>query len=121
MMVARLRSDERPGLTHELVVLGGWVERLRGLLGTGPDASPVLLARCGSIHTFGMRYAIDVAFLGERGEVLDVVRAVEPGRFCSCLGAECVVERPSSGEAWLEVGEHLWIVSVSVGAAGDLR
>lgn len=118
MAVARLRSDERPGVTHELVVLTGWLERLRGLLGTGPDARPVLLARCGSVHTFGMRYPIDVAFLGERGEVLRVRRSLGPGSVCSCPGSECVAERPSGEGEWLEEGEHMWIASVSADAAG---
>lgn len=118
MAVARLRSDERPELTHELVVLSSWLERLRGLLGTGSDARAVLLARCGSVHTFGMRYPIDVAFVGERGEVLRVRRSVGPGRLCSCPGAECTVERPAREGDWLEEGEHLWIASVSADAAG---
>ena len=118
MPVARLRPDERPDVTFELVVLSGWLERLRGLLGTGDDAPPVLLARCGSIHTFGMGYPIDVAFLGERGEVLRALRSVGPGRICSCSGAECVAERPASEGAWFVEGEHLWIVSVSADAAG---
>ena len=32
MGVVRVRSDERPWLCHELVVLSTWAERLRGLL-----------------------------------------------------------------------------------------
>ena len=118
MATARLRSDERPGVTYEVRVLTGWVERLRGLLGTGPDARPVLLARCGSIHTFGMSYPLDVALVGELGEVLGVVRSLAPGEFCSRPGAACVIERPAREGAWLEEGEHLWIVSVSADAAG---
>ena len=118
MALARLRSDERPGTTYEFSVLSSWLERLRGLLGTGGDARPVLLVRCGSVHTFGMRYPIDLAFVGERGEVLRVLRDVGPGRVCSGAGAECVAERPAREGEWLVEGEHLWIVSVSADAAG---
>ena len=118
MVTARLRSDEWPWVTHELVVLSSWLERLRGLLGTGRGARPVLLARCGSVHTFGMRYPIDVAFIGERGEVLRVRRSVAPGCLCSCPGAECAAERPAGEDEWLVEGEHLWIVSVGANAAG---
>lgn len=109
----RLRSDERADVTHELVVLGGWLERLRGLLGKGPDARPVMLMRCGSVHTFGMTYPIDVAFLGERGEVLSVRRAVPPRELRSCADAFCVIERPAREGEWLVEGEHLWIVAIS--------
>ena len=118
MATVRLRSDERPWVTLELRALSGWVERMRGLLGTGPEASPVVLVRCGSVHTFGMRYPIDVAFIGERGEVLRVRRSVAPGCLCSCPGAECVAERPAGEDEWLVEGEHLWIVSVGANAAG---
>ena len=119
MALARLKSDERPQATYEFVVLSSWTERLRGLLGTGRDARPVLLVRCGSVHTFGMRYPIDLAFVGEQGEVLMVRRGVGPGHVCSCAGAECVAERPAVEEGeWPVEGEHLWIVSVSADAAG---
>lgn len=118
MFSARLASDERPDVTHELVVLRSWAERLKGLLGTGPDARPVLLVRCSSVHTFGMGYPLDLAFVGELGEVLRVVRDVAPGELASHPQAFCVMERPSCDGEWPEEGEHLWIVSVGLGAAG---
>ena len=64
MNVVRLASDEHPDRVIELRVLNSWAERVRGLLATDADAAPVLLTRCGSIHTFGMRYPLDVAFVG---------------------------------------------------------
>ncbi len=58
-------------------------ERLRGLLGRpslGPGAA-LLIERCGSIHTVGMRFAIDVVFLDRGWRVTRVVRQVRPGRW----------------------------------------
>lgn len=78
----------------------------------------MLITRCGSIHTFGMRYPLDVAFLSEVGVVLAVFRDVAPGEFRSHPEAWCAIERPSREGAWLEKDEQLWIVSVSVGMAG---
>lgn len=101
-------------------MLTTWRERLRGLLGTGPDASPVMLALCASIHTFGMRYPLDVAFVGERGEVLRVHRGLGPGAVLSCAAARCVIERPAAEGAWLEEGEHLWAASISADGVGAL-
>ncbi len=117
MWSARLVSDERPDVTHELMVLRTWPERLKGLLGTGRDASPVLLVRCASVHTFGMTYPLDLAFVGETGEVLQVVCGVDPGECVSHPMAFCVMERPTCGDDWPEEGEHLWIASVGLGAA----
>ncbi|MBM6675724.1 DUF192 domain-containing protein [Olsenella uli] len=113
MGFARLASDERPGLTLELRVLTTWAARLRGLLGTGPDADPVMLARCPSVHTFGMRYPIDVALVGERGEVLAVRRSVPPRELVSHPEACCAIERPAAAGEWLEEGEHLWVTAVA--------
>ena len=68
MPAARLCCDESPDVLLEVAVLSTWRERLRGLLGTGPDAGPVMLALCSSVHTFGMRYSLDVAFVGDDQE-----------------------------------------------------
>jgi uncharacterized membrane protein (UPF0127 family) len=116
--LVRVVADERPEELRELVVLGTWAKRLRGLLGTDERARPVLLTRCRSIHTCGMRYALDVAFVGERGEVLSVLRGLAPRRHASCTRAVCVAERPAGEGEWFEEGQHLWIVSVSLGVTG---
>jgi uncharacterized membrane protein (UPF0127 family) len=49
-------------------------ERMRGLLGRDSLASgqALLLRRCGSIHTFGMRFAIDVLFLDRHQHVVAI-------------------------------------------------
>ena len=57
-------------------------QRTRGLLGRdslAPDEA-FLIPRCRSIHTFGMRFTLTVAFLDESGRVLKV-RRIPPGRF----------------------------------------
>ena len=62
-------------------VLRSWWRRARGLLGTRLDSGArcVLLTPCASVHTFGMRYAIDVALVGESGEVLGSWRGPSDG------------------------------------------
>ncbi len=113
MARVRLEADEVPGEVLEARMLGTWAGRLKGLLGTGADADPVLLMRCSSVHTFGMGYPLDLAFIGERGEVLEVARSVGPGRVVSCEGAFCVLERPARDGAWPCGGQHLWVRAVS--------
>lgn len=80
-------------------------ERLRGLLFTGPDAEQVALIGCASIHTLGMRYRLDVAFVARGGVVLEVWRSVPPGRFLGNSKAWVVLERPHSIGPWLSAGE----------------
>lgn len=74
--------------------------RLLGLL-VRPRLKPgegLHLAPCASVHTVGMRYAIDVAFLDRAGRVLKLVRQLKPYRAAGCWGAHAAVEL-AAGEA----------------------
>ncbi len=57
-------------------------ERMRGLLGRRglPEGSGLLIEACGSIHTVGMRFAIDAIFIDRAWQVRRVCRNVRPGR-----------------------------------------
>ena len=73
--------------------------RLRGLLGRNlQEGGGLLLTPCGSIHTFGMRYAIDAVYLDRNGRVLRVDEALPKGRaWPGQKGAKRVLELPSGG------------------------
>lgn len=88
-------------------VLSTWWSRLRGLLGKGGGRRQVMLARCGSIHTYGMGFPIDVAFVGRDGRVLLSCRDVGPGARISMAGAMSVLERPTRTLPWPRTGELL--------------
>ncbi|MFD5516466.1 DUF192 domain-containing protein [Streptomyces sp. NPDC127066] len=53
--------------------------RRRGLLGRGGIEGALLLTPANSVHTLGMRFAIDVAYLDRSSRVL-AVRTMRPGR-----------------------------------------
>ncbi|MER5767695.1 DUF192 domain-containing protein [Streptomyces sp. NPDC001985] len=53
--------------------------RRRGLLGRDTVEGAILLAPCSGIHTLGMRFTIDVAYLDQRLRVLDL-HTLPPGR-----------------------------------------
>lgn len=74
--------------------------RLLGLawLDDLPEGVGLLIPRCRSVHTFGMRFALDVDFLDADGRVLRRVEAVPPGRMLWCAGATAVLERATAGE-----------------------
>ncbi len=55
----------------------------------------LLIPRCRSVHTFGMRFAIDLLFLDERDRVIELRRSVPPCRLIRCPGAMAVLELPS--------------------------
>jgi hypothetical protein len=80
--------------SFEFVVADRFPLRLRGLAGLGAgELVPLLLPRCGSIHTFGMRAAIDVVWLdSERAEILAADTELPPRRLVRAPGA-----RPARG------------------------
>lgn len=68
--------------------------RLRGLLGRRslPRGEGLLLRPSPSVHTFFMRFAIDVVFLDARGVVRRIVRGLRPWRVTACLRGHAVLE-----------------------------
>jgi uncharacterized membrane protein (UPF0127 family) len=62
-------------------VADGWWSRLRGLLGRPAPAEGegLLLLPCRSVHMFGMRGALDVAFVDRDGAVIAAYHALPPG------------------------------------------
>ena len=75
-----------------------FVDRLRGLLGHDRKLHKnevLCIMPCKSIHTYGMRYSIDVAFINERGTVIETLCNVNPNQHCKCKHAKWVIERYS--------------------------
>ena len=70
--------------------------RRKGLLGRDSleDGSALIIAPCQAIHTFSMRFAIDVLFVSKDGRVLRVRSNVRPGRVAAAFRAFAVVELP---------------------------
>ena len=68
--------------------------RMRGLarLDRMPERLALHIPRCRSVHTFTMRFPLDLIWLGKDGEVVRIDPAVPPRRMKSCLRARSVVE-----------------------------
>ncbi len=62
-----------------------------------PAGHALHLPRCRSIHTFGMRFALDLVWLDKRGGVVRVDHDVPPARLRCCLRAREVVEIAAGG------------------------
>lgn len=83
--------------------------RMRGLLFRNPNDVALVLTPCRSVHTFGMKYPIDIAFIGRDGRVLRVFRSAEKRRRFKDRSAVAVIERFSSegGGVWLKQGDYV--------------
>ena len=56
----------------------------------------LLIPRCASVHTFGMRFELDLFFLDGSGRVIAVRRRVPPRRVVWQRGARAVLEIPAA-------------------------
>jgi uncharacterized protein len=93
-------------LGHEVRVAVGAHARLLGLarLDREEAGGGLLIPRCASVHTFGMRFALDLVFLDRDGQPRSVRRGVPPGRIAVQRGAAAVLELPAGGAAGADAG-----------------
>jgi uncharacterized membrane protein (UPF0127 family) len=119
-----LRTPEAPWMlrnTRSELVLAGKLEtafdsktRRKGLLGRhGLDAGAALIiAPCNSIHTFFMKFAIDVVFATRDGRVTKLHTALPPWRIGLSWKSFAVIELPAgaAGRADTRVGDDLEVV-----------
>ncbi|MBM7058889.1 DUF192 domain-containing protein [Streptomyces durocortorensis] len=84
-----------------LRIAASYRARTKGLLGRDGIEGAMMLTPCGSVHTFRMRFPIDVAYLDRRFTVL-AVTTMKPGRLgLPRLRARHVVEAEAGAmERW---------------------
>jgi uncharacterized membrane protein (UPF0127 family) len=81
--------------------------RMKGLarLDAMPDQLALHIPRCRSVHTFTMRFPLDLIWLGKDGDVVRIDAAVPPRRMKSCLRARSVVEaNAGTADAFVTAG-----------------
>lgn len=88
-----------------------FIERLRGLLGR---KTPYLrdawwFEPCRAVHTFGLRFPIDVLHLSREGRILQICASVPPSRISICAAGHKVVELREGAAAALHlaIGDRL--------------
>ncbi len=88
--------DQRTGeeLASRAHLASSPLSRMRGLLGRRglPPGEAIILRPASSIHTFFMRFSLDVIFLDRDGVVLKVVRDLVPYRLSSARKARDTIE-----------------------------
>jgi uncharacterized membrane protein (UPF0127 family) len=94
-------------------IAGSPLARLRGLMWKPELAADAgLLCRpSNAIHTFFMRFRIDVVFIDAGGSVVKIVERMPPRRIAWARGARAVLKLPAGqvNETQLRVGDQLRI------------
>jgi uncharacterized membrane protein (UPF0127 family) len=91
--------NERTGAVVAAHVLTAFdsASRRTGLLHQDglPEGTGLVIAPSNAIHTFFMRFAIDVAFVSKDGRIVKVRAAVPPWRIAGALRGYAVIELPA--------------------------
>jgi len=100
-------------VARRIELAAGYWSRLRGLQLRAelPAGRALLLVPSGSIHTFFMRFAIDVVFLDRAGQVVGVRQQVRPWRVVLAPRRTHAVLELMAGTAQVSVGDNLSITS----------
>jgi uncharacterized membrane protein (UPF0127 family) len=89
-------------------------DRRRGLLGRDSLAADaaMFIAPCIAVHTVGMGFPIDVAFVDASGNVIRLVHSLRPWRLAASLGGCAVIELAAGRlrEYGVNVGDRLSLV-----------
>ncbi|MBP7215872.1 MAG: DUF192 domain-containing protein [Candidatus Omnitrophica bacterium] len=96
MQIANLTKNTV--LATNAFVAKSFFTRLKGLLGRKqlPQNEALIIQPCNAIHTFFMRFSIDVVFLDKNDVVIKVIHALKPFRITATyFKASKVIELPS--------------------------
>ncbi len=88
------------------------LERMRGLLGKAPlqKGQALLITSCSSVHTIGMTYPIDLAFLNKHWQIKKIVKSLVPWHMAWSFGSSMVLEMPSGTIESLNLDTNMQLI-----------
>ena len=78
-----MQEESTLRVVERIILADSFWKRLKGLLGTSelPEETGLLLKPCRQIHTWWMKYSIDVLYLDADGKVLHIDPEVPPNKW----------------------------------------
>jgi len=111
---------ERTGglIAEEVFVAESFSKRLMGLMFRGKMSplTALVIRPCNSIHTFFMRFPIDVLFVSKDSEVVAILHGIKPWRLSKIyLNSRFVVELPegSALRSGIRVGDKIFFSQIA--------
>lgn len=92
-----LNLTRHTALGDRVELAGQGRSRRKGLLGRDrlEGGEGLWIVPCEAVHTFWMRFPIDLVYLDRKHRVLKIRSHVHPWRLSACLRAHSVIELPS--------------------------
>ena len=111
-----LNIQTQAGRQHQqsVDVAQGFLARAIGWLGksTVGELDAIWIQPCRSVHTFGMRFSIDIVFVSAAGRILSIDAIVGPWKMRRNADANAVLELPAGRTAalGLKVGDEVGLL-----------
>jgi hypothetical protein len=89
-----INQNKNTVLAEDVIIADTPAKRMKGLLDRHEfkKGQAIILAPCNSVHTFFMRFPIDVVFIDRKNQVVKVISNLKPWRLsgiypsaCSCI------------------------------------
>jgi len=104
-------------LCHKMIMATNILSRMKGLMFSEslPDCDGFLIAPCNSIHTFFMRYPLDIIFLDQNFNIVKVLYDLSPWRMTWIYFKSYQVLEMKAGtlKKNLNIGEKLEAICIS--------
>ena len=111
-----INTTKSTTLSKKAEVADGFFARLKGLMFRECMSRDEALVfyNSPSIHTFFMKFPIDIVFLDRDMRVIRIVRNFDPWKVVSCLKSYLTIEFPpgKTAEEGLEIGDILEVLIV---------
>lgn len=115
--IFKLKTSSGEILCHKMILAESFFGRLKGLMFSAelPDCDGFLIRPCNSIHTFFMRYPLDIVFLDQNFNVVKVLYDLSPWRMTWIYFRSYQVLEMKAGtlRANLQTGEKLEAICIS--------
>ena len=75
-------KESKPKIITNIIHANTFLSRLKGLMGrkTLPHDTGLLLEPCDNVHTFHMKFSIDVIFLNQENNVMHIEHSMKPNQ-----------------------------------------
>ncbi len=90
-----INSTKQKEIADDIKIANTILARMKGLLGRNSlaEGEGLLIRPCKGIHTFGMKFPIDVVFIDGNNCVIATLSNIQPNRVSNMyFGAACVLE-----------------------------
>jgi uncharacterized membrane protein (UPF0127 family) len=104
-IAASFQSLSGESINLTVKVTETFYERNRGLLALSAleESQGLLITPCRSVHTFNMRYALDIVYLNKKNKIIKIVKNMKPNRISYSLKAKRTLELKSGEVARLQL------------------